>query len=80
MNCTVKKTTWIHLQPSNFSRDEGFTIHSALAAHETCSVRKKAEHGNHLTQGNDPISIYQPVCSGFNYNFGSLGGKSYQNA
>jgi len=33
-----------------------------------------------MTQGNDPFSMYPVMCSGFKYSFGSLGGKSYQNA
>jgi len=33
-----------------------------------------------MTQGIDPISMYPDMCSGFKYGFGSLGGKSYQNA
>jgi len=33
-----------------------------------------------MTQGIDPISMYSVMCSGFKYNFGSLGGKWYQNA
>jgi len=62
--------------------DEGFALHSALAAQETLSVRKKkkSEHCNYVTQGIDPTRMYPAMCSGFKYNFGSLGGKSYQNA
>jgi len=41
MDCTVKATAQIHSHPSNFSRDEGFTLHSALAAQEIRSVKKK---------------------------------------
>jgi len=39
MDCTVKETAYIHLHPSNFSSDEGFTLHSALAAQEIHSVK-----------------------------------------
>ena len=39
-----------------------------------------SKHLNYLTQGIDPISMHSTTCSGFKYNFGSLDGKSYQNA
>jgi len=41
---------------------------------------QNSKHCNYLTQGIDPLSMYANMCSGFNHNFGSLGGKSYQNA
>jgi len=41
---------------------------------------KKAEHCNYTTHGIDHISVYPSICSGFKYGFGSLRGKSDQNA
>jgi hypothetical protein len=40
---------------------------------------QNSKHCNYLTQGIDPLSMYPSMCSDFKYNFGSLGGKSYQN-
>ena len=42
--------------------------------------KQNSKHSNYMTQGIDPISMYSVMCSGFKYNFGSLGGKWYQNA
>jgi len=42
--------------------------------------KQNFKHSNYMTHGIDTISMYPNMCSGFKYNFGSLGGKSYQNA
>ena len=39
--------------------------------------KQNSKHCSYMTQG---IDIYTNMCSGFKYNFGSLGGKLYQNA